>query len=350
VKHHLSSHFRLSLGVLGVLAAVLALHAQVAITQVTTTTNTTAGNTTESGTNPTSLTFQNDVRSLLTYTAGGNIYSAGAAANNVFVRRNTSAGNANNTSVWIENGAATNTVVGTDRDTLGTVFLDNNFFQGADNVFTNGTGAAQANIERVDFVWSAGFTVTNTLDGLAIFERGAVNAHDGFQIALITSLGSGLASPLTWTFANVAEIVSANYGTANLDVTNDSVVDNLNYRLLRYANGDNLTTHAAGTETGTQGIGGVHLSFADLGLAANTTIYGYAIMATDVTNTAANLVNWNTNTFYPTNTADTAGGLDFAAFGGQRSIYVPEPSTYGALLLASGGLWFGWRRWKASRA
>lgn len=328
----------------GLAGGVASLHAQIAITGVTTTTNTTAGNTTETGTTPATITFQNDIRALTTYTAGGNTYTAGSAANNVFVRRNTTAGNTNRTSLWMENGVPADTVLGTDRDTLGSVFLDNNLFQGADNVFSNGTGPAQGNIERVDFVWSSGFTVTNTLDGLAFFERGAAGAHDGFQIALITSLGSGLASPLTWTFANVRRVTSANYGANNLDVTNDGTVDTLNYRLLRYTTGDTLTSHAAGNETGSQGVGGVHISFADLGLAANTVIYGYAVMATDVSNVAANIVNWNSTTFFPTNTADTAGGIDFAAFGGQRSIYVPEPSTYGACLMLGLGAFFFWRR------
>jgi hypothetical protein len=327
----------------GLFGAAL-VRAQVAITAVTTTTNTTAGNTTEGGTNPATITFQNDIRALTTYTAGGNVYTAGAAANNVFIRRNTTAGNTNRTSLWMENAPGVDTVIGTDRDTFGSVLLDNNFFQGADNVFSNGTGTAQGDIERVDFVWSSGFTVTNTLDGLAFFERGAAGAHDGFQIALITSLGSGLASPLTWTFANVLRVTSTNYGANNLDITNDGTVDTLGYRLLRYTTGDTLTAHAAANETGSQGIGGVHISFADLGLAQNTVIYGYAVMATDVNTTASNLVNWNNTTFFPTNTADAAGGIDFAAFGGQRSIYVPEPSTYGAMLVLGVGALLYWRR------
>jgi hypothetical protein len=322
--------------------------AQTTVTAVTTTTSTTAASTTEGGTNPTTLTFLNDVRAVSTYVAGGVEYLAVDAANNVFVRRNTGAGNANRTSLWMENDAAANTVNGTDRDSLPAVFLDNNLFQGADNVFVNGTSASQSNIERVDFVWSGGFTVAATTDGLAVFERGAAGAHDAFQVAVITSLGSGLASPLTWTFGSVLEIASTNYG-ANLDVTNDSTVDTLAYRLLRYNAGDTLTTHNPGNETGSQGLAGVHISFADLGISVGTTIYGYAIMASDVTNVSANLVNWNTATFYPTNTADTSGGIDFAAFGGQRTRVVPEPSVYGAGLLGLGAALLAWRRRRAAR-
>lgn len=339
--------FRLLVVVALVLAAGAA-RAQTTVTAVTTSTNTTAASSTEGGTNPATLTFLNDVRSVSTYVAGGVEYLAVDAANNVFVRRNTTAGNANRTSLWMENDAAANTVKGTDKDSLPAVFLDNNLFQGADNVFVNGTTTSQSNIERVDFVWSGGFTVAAATDGLAIFERGAAGAHDAFQVAVITSLGSGLASPLTWTFGGVLELASANYG-ANLDVTNDGTADNLAYRLIRYNAGDTLTTHNPGNEAGSQGLAGVHISFADLGISVGTTIYGYAIMASDVTNVSANLVNWNTTSFYPTNTTDAFGGIDFAAFGGQRTRVVPEPSVYGAGLLGLGAALLAWRRRRATR-
>ena len=323
------------------------VRAQTTITGVTTSTNTSAASSTEGGANPTTLTFLNDVRAITVYTAGGVDYVGVDAADNVFVRRNTTAGNANRTSLWMENDTTANTVKGTDKESLPAVFLDNNLFQGADNVFVNGTAASQGNVERVDFVWSGGFTVAASTDGLAVFERGLAGAHDAFQIAVITGLGSGLASPLTWTFGAVLEIAPANYG-ANLDVTNDGIVDSLAYRLLRYTAGDTLTSHAAGNETGSQGVAGVHLSFGDLGIAPGTTVYGYALMASDVTNVSANLANWNATTFYPTNTADAFGGIDFAAFGGQRSRAVPEPSTYGAALLALGAGLLAWRRRRAA--
>jgi hypothetical protein len=52
--------------------------------------------------------------------------------------------------------------------------------------------------------------------------------------------------------------------------------------------------------------------------------------------TAANLVNWNSATYYPTNTDPAGyGNMDFMGFGAQISRPVPEPSTYG---LVFGGL------------
>jgi uncharacterized membrane protein len=322
--------------------AVTVLHAQIAVTALTTTDDASAGTTTETGTNPTTLSFQNDVRRVDTFTAGGNNFTLTGAATNAYVRRNTGAGNANNSSLWITNSGAADTVVGTDRDTYADVMLDNNIYQGADNVFANGTGAAQSNIERLDFVWSSGVSVISA-DGITVLERGGAGAHDAFQIAVITSLGSGLGSPLTWTFGNVLEVAATAYGSVNLDLNEDSVVDTIGYRLLRYNTGDTLTSHTSGNTTGSQGLAGVFISFADLGITTPTTVYGYALMATDVTNTSSNLADWSNATNYPTATADASGGIDISSFNG-RMARVPEPSTYGALLLGVGALWIGWRR------
>lgn len=323
--------------------AALVTEAQVTITAITTSTNTTAGSTTETGTNPTTLTFQNDVRTINQFTAGGQAYYVAGSATSIAVRRN--AVNSNNSSMWVTDVNST-TVVGTDVDTYGALLSANNIFQGSDNVFVNGSGVSQGNIERLDFLWSAGISVLST-DGFAVFERGAAGAHDAFQVAVITSLGSGVGSPLTWTFGTVKELTATNYGS-NLDLDNSGGgADNIAYRLLRYNNGDNLSSHTAATETGSQGLGGTFIRFSDLGIADNTTIYGYAIMGADVTNVSANLADWSSATYYPTSTADTNGGIDLAAFNGQLSRRVPEPSTYGAILLGGTLAFVTWRRKRA---
>lgn len=314
--------------------------AQVTITAITTTTNTSAASTTETGTNPTTLTYQNDVRTINTFTAGGQAYYVAGSATSIAVRRN--AVNANNSSMWVTDVNAT-TVVGTDVDTYGALLSANNIFQGSDNVFTNGNAVAQGNIERLDFLWTSGISVLST-DGFAVFERGAEGAHDPFQVAVITSLGSGVGSPLTWTFGTVKELAATNYGS-NLDLDNSGgAADTIAYRLLRFNNGDNLSTHTAATETGSQGMAGTFIRFSDLGIADNTTIYGYAIMALDVTNVSANLADWTNATNYSTATADANGGIDLAAFNGQLSRRVPEPSTYGALLLGASAALIYWRK------
>lgn len=327
-------------------SCALPLTAQVTITAITTTTNTTAGSTTENGTNPTTLTYQNDVRTINQFTAGGQAYYVADSATSIAVRRN--AVSSNNSSMWVTDVNST-TVVGTDVDTYGALLSANNIFQGSDNVFVNGSGVSQGNIERLDFLWTAGVSVLST-DGFAVFDRGAAGAHDAFQVAVITSLGSGVGSPLSWTFGTVKEVSATNYGS-NLDLDNSGGgADTIAYRLLRFNNGDNLSSHTAATETGSQGLGGTFIRFSDLGIADNTTIYGYAIMGLDVTNTSANLADWSSATYYPTSTADANGGIDLAAFNGQLSRRVPEPSTYGAIMVGATAIFFAWRRRRALSA
>ena len=84
--------------------------------------------------------------------------------------------------------------------------------------------------------------------------------------------------------------------------------------LFRYNNGNNLTASTLNTEVGNQGIGGLVITMADLGLTNGTTIYGYSLMAQDVTATnSAQLLDWTNGTFYPTTTdgATGGGGIDF---------------------------------------
>ena len=88
------------------------------------------------------------------------------------------------------------------------------------------------------------------------------------------------------------------------------------------------------------------ISFADLGISAGTTIYGYSLMAGDTAPvSAASLVNWNNATYYPTNTDPTGyGNMDFMGFGAQISRPVPEPATYGALFMGLTASVLAWRR------
>ena len=67
--------------------------------------------------------------------------------------------------------------------------------------------------------------------------------------------------------------------------------------------------------------------------------------------TAANLVNWNNATYYPTDTSATGvGNMDFMAFGAQISRPVPESSTYGAIFVGATAAFLGWRRRRAVSA
>jgi hypothetical protein len=220
------------------------------------------------------------------------------------------------------------------------------------DIFTN-TGGSPAivnnNIERIDYYWAGGFSAVLT-DGFAVFERGAANAHDGFKIAAITGWDTG--TNLATYSGNIVNVTNATFGTTNLDwdpTTAGTQQTFANFNILRFNNtGDNLTPLNLNNTGVNQGVDGVFISLADLGLTAGTTVYGYSILAPDFTGTAADVANWNNATYYPTNSPDTSGSIDIMAFGGRR--IVPEPSTYGAMLLGLGSILLSYRRWSQNRA
>jgi hypothetical protein len=308
------------------------------------------------------ITFQSKTYNVTSFTAG-TAKSIGSTATDTYIRRNTDS-NANGTpnqsgidnnnysSVWYATtgtGAQT-TMQGTNQASMAAVLSSNNTLLGADNVFSNSSTAATVaagNIERVDFYWSGGFTAISS-DGFAVFDRGAAGGHDTFKIAVFTGWDTVNNKPTTYS-GTVVKPVAANYGASNLDydpVTAGTQGNLANYNLFRYANGDNLTTLAQkDTGSATQGIGGVFISFQDLGIPQGTTVYGYSVMAADVVTTnLANLADWTNTAVYLTNTADANGGIDLMGFNGRR--FVPEPSTYGAMLMGVTAGVLGWRRYR----
>jgi hypothetical protein len=336
---------KLSVVLLGALLAP-ALPAQIAITTVSTTLSD-VGNSNTNG-----VRFENTTIAVSSFLdLYGNIYTANTVAGAAYVRRNTTAGNANNTSVWYADSL-------TDADryrapyasTDPSLLLGNNILRGSDNTFANGTGAAEVgNIERLDFVFSGGLTA-NLSTAFSVFDRGAAGVHDSVKIAVITGWDSVNNVPTAYGGILVG-INSANYGVTN-------PIGTFNYDIFRYSNGDNLgasdywDSSAAGEA---QGIGGSIISMSDLGIAAGTTIYGYSLMGYDVTNggSMANLVNWNNTTYYRSDTtgATGTGGIDLSAVNGVLyNRAVPEPSTYGAILMGAALAGWFWRKRKLNAA
>lgn len=291
------------------------------------------------------IRYRNSTYAITSFSTATTTYGFSTTASQVFVRRNTDSNNngtsnqvgidnVNRSSVWnTQHNGDADRLLGTYETSLGAVLLNNNVIMGADNVFLNAKDPAEknaGNIERVDFYFGA--TSVKANEGITIFDRGLAGAHDGVKIALITSWGGGT----TPTFGgNVVTLNSSSYGN-NLDWNPNAsgVQDSMDYTLLRFNNGDNLTVLDEATETNTQGVAGSFISFANFGISSGTTIYGYAIMATDVvSNNVSNLADWRNAAYYPTGTMDEAGGVDLMSFNGRIARPVPEPSTYGALLV-----------------
>ena len=184
-------------------------------------------------------------------------------------------------------------------------FAANNLFSGTDNIFTNSgdVNGNNNNIERLDVIVPAGLSVGKaSTSGFPVFERGVYGGHDGYKVAVITSLdGSGVPNG----YSNVLNISSATYN--NAAATNP--VANDQYYVLRNSGSGNLLVSADAN----QGMGGVLSLFSDFGIADGTIIYGFSLMGTDFAGTTgASVINYNNATNYPT-TSGTAGGIDLIA-------------------------------------
>jgi hypothetical protein len=336
----------------------LDLPAQVAVTNITYGTQVNNANQTQGGI--TYLNQDSSVNTVSTASAGDYRFD-GPLASNVYFRRNTDSNgngtsngtgdNPNNTTlIYQVNGSSQS--YGDYLPTPEQIFLDGNLYTGIRNPFANGSGTAtNSNIERIDFYFSGGYTVQAN-DALVFFDvENTGNFGDGFRIAAFTATGTvnGVGNAPT-TYANTGLLVPADSFGGPINNPNGGATGT--YNRSTFTNGDNLSGTASGTASaGTLQLVGILIRFSDLGISAGTTIYGYSLMAGDVTpTTAANLVNWNSTTYYPTNTDPAGyGNMDFMGFGAQIARPVPEPSTYGAIFLGLGATFLGWRRLRRSR-
>lgn len=332
-----------ALFVAGLWLAVASASAQLAVTIVNTSTSDRSNQVTNG------VTFDRTTTAITTfYDAAGNVFDANTTASDAYIRRNTTAGNANNSSVWYDqNNSNATEFSATYATTYSSLLLGNNILRGSDNTFANGTGVDSGNIERLDFLFSSTGITSSINTSFAIFDRGAVGAHDYVKIAVITGWNSTTNQPTAYG-GNLVSVTTADYGSSN-------PINGFDYTLFRYNNGENLGSPywTSNTETGNQGIGGVVVSMSDLGIAAGTTIYGYSLMGYDVTNggNMANLVDWSNTTYYASNTTGGTGtgGIDLSAVNGVLyNRRVPEPATYGAIFVGLTTAGLAWRRRRLS--
>lgn len=325
------------------------LEAQIAVTSVTYGTLTDNANQTQGG-----ISYLNRERTVSTVDTGLGTYRFdGPLASNVYFRRNT---DSNNNGIANQSGDNPNysTIIyqvdGSNRNygdynaNLEQLFLDGNLYAGLRNPFGNGAGTStNSNIERIDFNFAGGYTVQQN-DALVFFDvENAGNFGDGFRIAAYTEVGTvnGFSNAPT-AYANTGLLVAPD--SFGGPINNPQLASSGNYRRATFTNGDNLSGSASGiASAGSLQLVGILITFADLGISAGTTIYGYSLMAGDVAPpTAASLVDWNDATYYPVDTDPNGyGNMDFMGFGAQISRPVPEPSTYGLILLGASALLAG---------
>jgi len=271
----------------GLILVVMLAHsaaAQTAILSWTTTTLSNSADQTVSG-----ITYLDKYITIDTFTTAAGTYNAQSAstiqADHAYIRRNTTA--QPNDAGWMSIRQGSNTVVqGTYYSTEEQLLLSGNLLNSTFDTFTNNTGTLSgqsSNVERIDYPTGTSSSATSTTS--------------------------------TWNAVTLA-------------------------------NGDSLSGTGSFVFTQSpQGLGGAAINLTDLGVAVGQTIYGYSIMAPDVTPTvASDLVNWQNSSVYRTTTNQVDGTADFAAFGGRFIRPIPEPSTYGAIFLGVGLAAYGLRR------
>ncbi|HMR83203.1 MAG TPA: hypothetical protein PKE30_08730 [Niabella sp.] len=210
----------------------------------------------------------------------------------LFEMANTPSGNPvpNNANVYL-----TPDYIGTMEDLINSYVIN----RGTDNVFIN-SGTTSNNIERVDMIMEETVpvnSVNRTTSGFLLMERGG---NDVFKVAAIT----GLSGDNVTTLTTPVLVEKSKWGATGVSFT--SLV------MQRVVGTDNNLKPSQNIAS--QSISGVFISLSDLGLPANSTLYGISIFAGDVNLTGNPLVNISN---YPTNTAETNDyGLDFMAGGG----------------------------------
>jgi hypothetical protein len=352
-----------AVGLAGLLAS--GLHAQSAISSIGLTWTT--GTSTQVTADGQTATYDNDDEEVLNFktTSGTQYYFSGNAQTALIQRDPTHDTFApNELSIWYASTGTGTTLqyLAPDATNANTVLLGNNLYRGSDNLLTNSNGNTQSSddVERLDFILNTAGENATTDQAFAVFDRGNATNHDSFKIAIITGVDTN-GNPTSYG-GNLITVTANNYDTAGNPIANQS------YTVERYDTGNNLsaednnittvsTTGApltiATTDESSQGVGGVVLTLANLGISAGTKIYGYSIMASDVITTAtgviainstisSELVNYMNTTYYPSNTSDNTstgdgnyGGIDLAAVNGVEFSSIgptPEPAVYGAVL------------------
>lgn len=349
----MKARFQFPIFVLAAAALLPVAQAQVQITSVTYGTLVNGADTNNQGN--ANLDFRNTYTPVTQVGSGIGAYRFdGPTATSIVTRRNTGVGNSNNTTIFYQYAGNFNDAgneIGEYETSIQNSFLSSNLTEGLRNPFANGNGAQESNIERIDF-YLPNYVVRAT-DALVFFDlENTGNFGDGFRIAAFSALGTvnGFANAPS-TYVNQGLLVAADsFGPA---VNSPTGGTNGNFERATYTNGDNLSGAASVTDIGNGlNLVGIMIRLSDLGVAAGATIQGFSLMGADVVAASgAQLVNWNSTTNYLTNTsAAGVGNMDFMSFGATVARPVPEPSTYGMILVGASLAGWMWRKRKQAAA
>ena len=193
------------------------------------------------------------------------------------------------------NPASGNTIPceGSTLTDMKTVLLGRSLNFGTDNIFANNGGTNSNNVERLDYIYKTGISVTGTSInelGFVILERGG---NDGVKIAPILAVDSNFDPTI---FGTLVTINGGDWGPSGIS-----------YPAVVFRRDPGEVDYRPSADLGTQNVGGVLVTFAELGIASGQTIYGYALFPEDVTDSNAPLAS------FPT---DSTTGLDLIEGGG----------------------------------
>ncbi len=198
-----------------------------------------------------------------------------------------------------------------------TAYNSKNLGVGVENMFINDNSNFDKSVERVDYVYSGGITLNASEGqdpdeyGFAFFER---NANNNFGIAAITGIDGN--NNIT-SFGDLVMFGDSDLEGSGLDWGPANLTGFTNSARLAGNIGDGLDDYDNTGITGGQDIGGVFITFEDLGVSQGDTIFGYALFGGDQDNknggnapSGANINNFSSDTWYEQNTGVTDGGGD----------------------------------------
>ncbi|OEK06855.1 LamG domain-containing protein [Roseivirga misakiensis] len=229
-------------------------------------------------------------------------------------------------STLVDNTPPTDDIANLDADEVedaDAIYLSGNLNAGYDNILVNiddaASGSIEVETERVDVVWYSGIQTSDpTTAVFPVIERGG---NDNIAIAAITSLNSDGTPASYGTLIGISENDWPGTGsTFN------------NYLILRRETSGStpLPLLNIGTDVfqTAQTIQGVAVSFTELGISANQSIFGYSIFPADVVNgyvsnagnavtsgavTVAAGVDLTDISTFPNDTRSNDSGLDLVA-------------------------------------
>jgi len=198
-------------------------------------------------------------------------------------------------------------------DSMELAFTGRTINRGGDNTLGN-LGNNQGNnnnVERIDVVFDAPRPIlANNGNGITIFERGTPTNHGAIKIALILSVD---AQGNPTSYSNIYTLNNSDWGATD-------VISNRSFGIMNSTSNPGAVPppyKISVVDAVEQSIGGMFVPFVGsfgLSATATPTVYGYSIMAGDVTATnSSEILDYTNSSIYPTNTdgnANTIGGMD----------------------------------------